>query len=335
MYLIKSLLTRINWPRIIRITSYCIFILIISYLIYRAYFGLKTLLETGGKFSIGYLFLSLVCQVVGYFLAAALWSDIIAKLGVQSDYWFDFQVFSVSAIGRKIPGIVIYALGRLLIYNAVNVSKTLITIGIVIEMVINSLSGLVILIPISSKYILFPWLTNPAVLLSLLFIFFLFIVIVGPKLIFFVLKVTKSETDFLKNKGQNPLKFWNMLRWIITSVIIGFFSAGVVYFICRSIQGTETIPFDSVLNSIGYNLFIGPLSVWLPSDIGLRDGILYFNIKTWIEPSFAALLTLASRVWISIMEIGIGITSAYFLNKRIKLRLILKNNKSSKEKISY
>jgi len=315
---------KIPWAKIIRFTSFGLLFFVLLYLGYRAYFGLQTLVAEGVEFNFKFLFLSLCCQVFGYFLAAGLWSDIIHQLGVKSDYWFDFLAFSVSAIGRKIPGLVIYAIGRLLIYAAVKVSKTLIAFGIIIEMVIYSISGIICLILSRGIPLPYSWMNNPLVLASFALIVAAGFILFGPKLITFVLKISKQQANVIGLLDTNPLRIGNILRWIIFGIIVTFFSTGAVYFVFRSIEIPTPIPFSPVLASFGLNFLLGPLAVWIPSDIGLRDGIMYFLIKNWTDPSMAALLTLAARVWISFTEIGIGLLSAIFLNKRINLVSLLR-----------
>jgi len=315
---------KIPCAKIIRFISFGLLFFVLIYLGYRAYFGLQSLLSQGIEFDLKFVFLSFICQVVGYFFAVGLWSDIIHQLGVKSDYWFDFLAFAVSAIGRKIPGFVIYAVGRLLIYSAIQVSKTLIAIGMIIEMVIYSISGIICLIISSGTALPYPWMNNPMVLASFALLATIGLILLGPKLITLVLKISKNQAKVDGFIGNNPLKFWNLLRWIVVGITVTFFSTGAVYFIFRSVKIPTPIPFSPVLASFGLNFLMGPLAVWIPSDIGLRDGIMYFLIKNWTDPSLAALLTLAARVWISFTEIGLGLIAAFYLNRRINLVSILR-----------
>lgn len=313
----------IPWSKIIRYASFGLLLCVLVYLGYRAYFGLKTLLSQGIKFDFKFVFLSLTSQVVGYFLAAKLWSDIIKRLGVDSDYVFDFLALSVSAIGRKIPGIVIYAIGRLLIYAAVKASKTLVAIGMIIEMIVYSISGIICLLISSSSALPLSWMNNPIILGSAVIIVASGLIILGPKIIKLALKISHRQgaIDFT---SHNPFTIPNLSRWIVLGVVVTFFSTGAVYFIFRSIEIPTPIPFTPILASFGLNFLLGPLAVWIPSDIGLRDGIMYFLIKNWTDPSLAALLTLSARVWISLTEIVIGLVSAFILNKRINLVSMLR-----------
>ena len=315
---------KLPFRNIIKIVSFGLFFFVLIYLGYRAYFGLKSLIDQGIEFDLKFVFLSLSCQIIGYFLATALWSSIIRQLGVKSDYGFDFLAFSVSAIGRKIPGIVIYAIGRLLIYAAVKVSKTLVAIGMIIEMIIYSISGIICLIISSGTTLPYPWMNNPLILAFLVFLITIGLSLLGPKIIAWTLRISNKQTNYLGLLDQNPFRFQNLFRWVILGIIVTFFSTGAVYFIFRSIELPTPIPFSPVLASFGLNFLLGPLAVWIPSDIGLRDGIMYLLIKNWTNPSLAALLTLSARVWISFTEIGIGLISAIFLNKRINLVTMLR-----------
>lgn len=322
MSLIKD---NISWARIVRLAGFGLFLFVLFYLGYRAYFGLKSLLAQGVQFNIKFVFLSLFCQIIGYFLAAGLWSSIIRQLGVSSNYGFDFLAFSVSAIGRKIPGVVVYAIGRLLIYTAVKVSKTLIALGMVIEMIIYAISGIICLIISSGTTLPYSWMNDPVILVPVVIVVAIGLIILGPKIIKIMLRISNRQTSYAGIIVNNPFKVKHLVRWVILGIIVTFFSTGAVYFIFRSIEIPTPIPFSPVLASFGFNFLLGPLAVWIPSDIGLRDGIMYFLIKNYTNPELAALLTLSARLWISLTEIGIGLIAGVFLNRRVNLVSMLKH----------
>jgi hypothetical protein len=310
-----------SWVKIIRPLSFVLLFFVLCYLGYRAYFGLKTLINSGVSFKPTYLILSFVCHLSGYFLAAGLWGDIIKKFGAQSDYGFDFLAFSVSAIGRKIPGIVVYAIGRLMIYSAIKVSKKIIAISMVVEIVIYSISGVICLVLSSGTTLPIKILNNQQFLIICAIFSIILFTWLAPKIINIAMRATKNQIEQINN--NNPFGFYHISLWILLGIIVTILSSATVFFVFKSIQLPSSIPFSPVLSSFGLSFLLGPLAVWVPSDIGLRDGIMYFFIKNWTDPSMAALLTLASRIWISISEITIGLISAYFLNKRIKLNTIV------------
>ena len=258
-------------------------------------------------------------------MAAFCWSDIIKKLGVKSTYMFDLLTMSVSAIGRKIPGFVFHAIGRLLIYNAISVSKVQIAIGMVVETVIYAICGLTSILLISSNYnYIYNWMRNPSVLLFVNIIIIIVVIILGPKVIHLILRITNNERYLAELKLNNPFRLVNVIQWFVYGIIVIFLSSGTVYFIFKSVMDVNNIPFTSILTSFGFTLFIGPFAVWLPTDIGLQDGILYLLIKPYVSPSTAALLTLISRIWLSLLTILFGLISGIFLNQKIKLINIFK-----------
>ena len=90
---------------------------IFGYLIYKSFLGLSQVLSQGIHFNFGYLFISLICQVFGLSIAVYVWGDILKKLGITSTYIYNYEVYCVSAIARKIPGGIWYAFTRMIAYS--------------------------------------------------------------------------------------------------------------------------------------------------------------------------------------------------------------------------
>ncbi len=108
-------------------------ILAMGFLAVRAYQGIRGLALSNFSFSLEFFFVSVLFQIAGVCLAAAVWSSILKRMGVETGYIFDLQVFGLSALGRKIPGVVWFAVGRMFIYEKKGVSKTTILVAISVK----------------------------------------------------------------------------------------------------------------------------------------------------------------------------------------------------------
>jgi glycosyltransferase 2 family protein len=301
-----------------RLLGILIAVVIFSFLISRAIQGVQQLLETGVQFTPEYLLISLGCQLIGVLLAAAVWSNILHRLGVVSTYLFDLQTFCVSAIGRKIPGLVWYAVGRLAIYNTISAPKHLVIIALIIESVVIALGGLVMLgISIQTGLFTTPILDTRFLLIGIPVII-LAVSLFTPLVIHKVIDKVRQKNKDTVIPDYLPITFFDTLRWIVLEACVVILAAGVPYFLMKSIDSTVEVPFFAMLGAISLSVAIGPFAVWFPGDIGLKDGFIYLALNSWIESPFAALITLVARLWLSILEITLGLVFGLAFVRRIR-----------------
>lgn len=301
-----------------RLIGLLIAVVIFTFLGIRAVQGIRQLVETGVQFTPQYLVLSFACQFIGVLLAAGVWSHILHRLGVKSNYLFDLQAFCVSALARKIPGVVWYAVARVAIYQLITAPKALVIIALIIESVTVALGGLVTLgISMQSGLVSTPWLDQRILLLAAPLII-LATSFLSPILIRRGVERTRQREPEAMIPDNIPVSFLDNLRWILAEAVVVLLAAGVPYFLMKSIDATVAVPFTSMLGAISLSVAIGPLALWLPGDIGLKDGFIYLALRPWTTSSFAALVTLVARLWLSLLEISLGLAFGLTLIRRLR-----------------
>ena len=309
------------WSLFWRISGTAFFLFILTVLIIKAASGIRSFLQSGVQLKTEFLFLSVLLHISGYLIAAWVWSDIIHKLGVKSYYLFDLMAFSVSAIARKVPGLVFYAVSRILIYSVIKASKAIISIAMLVELAMMTLAGLVCLLFISYSQ-LFPikWINSPYVI-ALAFLIVIFgVSLIGPRMINFFIRLTQRRSSVDSTNEKISVSYIDTLKWLLGESLVVLLSSGVVYCVIKALDVNTTIPFNAVFASYSLTITLGPISIWLPGDIGLRDGFMYLFTKPWTDPAFAALATLVVRLWISVFEILFGLVAGIFLSKKINFK---------------
>jgi hypothetical protein len=304
----------ISWKRIIAVF---ITLFVFSYLIYRAYHGVRDIINQGIQFSPIYLLISFTCQMVGVALAAFVWSNIIRKLKVNSSLLFDYEAFCASAVARKIPGTIWYAVGRIYLYNfKYQVSKTTIMIGVLIEAIMISLGGLVALaINIMAGFAQISWLNNPLLIIAIIIILVGITSLAGPHVIKYFVKRTGKKQNQQEEVDIPNIRSLDTLKWLLGETIVAFFAAAVGYFVLKSINNDVYVPFTSISGALSLAIAIGPIAMWLPGDIGLKDGFLYLALSSYIGGSQAAVVTLSWRLWVTIMELTLGGLTGFALSR--------------------
>jgi glycosyltransferase 2 family protein len=303
---------------LVRLIGLLFAVVVFTFLGIRAVQGVRQLAETGVRFTPEYLVISFACQFVGVLLAAAVWSSILRKLGVASNYFFDLQTFCVSAIARKIPGMVWYAVGRLAIYQTISAPRALVIIALVIESVVIALGGLVTLgISIQTGLVASPGIDQRLLLIGIPLII-LAASVITPVLIRKGVEKARERNQETKIPDFLPVTFLDTLRWIVAEAGVVVLAAGVPFFLMKSIDSTVGVPFISMLGAISLSVAIGPFAVWLPGDIGLKDGFIYLALSPWTDSPFAALVTLVARLWLSLLEISLGLGFGVALARRLR-----------------
>jgi glycosyltransferase 2 family protein len=303
---------------LVRLIGLLFAVVVFSFLGIRAVQGIRQLAETGVRFTPEYLVLSFACQFIGVLLAAAVWSNILRRLGVASNYFFDLQTFCVSAIARKIPGMVWYAVGRLAIYQTISAPRALVIIALVIESVVIALGGLVTLgISIQTGLVASPGIDQRLLLIGIPLII-LAASVITPVLIRKGVEKARERNQETKIPDFLPVTFLDTLRWIVAEAGVVVLAAGVPFFLMKSIDSTVGVPFISMLGAISLSVAIGPFAVWLQGDIGLKDGFIYLALSPWTDSPFAALVTLVARLWLSLLEISLGLGFGVALARRLR-----------------
>ncbi len=293
-------------------------VIVFSYLGWRAYQGIQQLARTGVHITISHLLLSLGCQSVGVLLAAAIWSDILQQVGVEAGYFFDLQVFCASAVARKVPGTIWYALGRLALYERTRWPRRPVIIALIIEAVMIALAGLVAFgISLGAGLVRIPGISSAKRLSVVVAILVAVATMAHPFIIRYLVK--KMRTNEKGESDGQPISMHSgdTWRWLIGEIGVVTLGAAVSFFSMKSIDVSMPIPFASVLGAWGLAVAVGPVAMWLPGDIGLKDGFMYVVLSPVISGPLAAVATLAWRLWVTLLELLFGLLSAVNLSRSI------------------
>jgi uncharacterized membrane protein YbhN (UPF0104 family) len=86
----------------------------------------------------------------------------------------------------------------------------------------------------------------------------------------------------------------------------------------KSIISEVPVPFSTISGALSIAIALGPIAMWLPGDIGLKDGFLYIGLSSIIGGSLAAVVTLLWRLWGTLLELIFGGLAGIALSYDIK-----------------
>ncbi|MBX3001310.1 MAG: flippase-like domain-containing protein, partial [Caldilineaceae bacterium] len=292
---------------------------IFGYLLYHAFQGIIEFQSIDLSVNPRLLTISVLFYLVGVLLAAKIWNSILRHLHGASSYWFDIQVFGISLLARKIPGFFWEALSRFALYERKQVKRSVLLVAIITELVLRSLAGGIafaaaIFLDRNDIIWLQPYFRFSEPVLRLLFpvvllvLIVLFLILLTYFYGWFVqyLQIRQGETKVKSGKPLQIIQFQHSLSWTGGYVALLLLSGSFLYFFVNAFEGIPPISFWTVFGGFGLAVALGPLSMWLPGDIGLRDGILYLALRPFLTDATAAVLVLVIRFWSTFVEIVFG-----------------------------
>jgi uncharacterized membrane protein YbhN (UPF0104 family) len=290
---------------------------VLGFLLYRAYGGLIQFIESGAQLQVEYLLVSLVFQILGVLAVSGIWSNILARMGVRLGYFFDFRVYCVSALARKLPGVLWYAVGRMVLYNWRKPrSARIVALALAIEVVSISLAGaLIVIFNLAAGLYDFPIINITWLIILGIVVVLILVIVFGPRLIQWgahKLYYRDIESD---EAYELSITHIDALKWILGYIFVIAMGAAVIFFLIKAIDVNLDVPYTLLWSVWALTLVIAPIIMWIPSSYLLGDGLLYLALVPITGASTAALITLAWRLWAIILEVSFGVFSGLSLGK--------------------
>lgn len=302
-------------PRgLLRIAGIILTFLVLTYLIFQAIDGIRQVVSYDIRLNWKFLGLSLLAQFIGVTILVLVWRDIINSFGIAMPFLTDFSIIGLSALGRKIPGMVWYVLSRISLYKRYSQPAKEISFSIVYEIFALSLAGIAAFsIGIASGvFPNIPPILRTLLLLGMFAIFSImlhFFPIIIQALGRFIIIATNQ--DELGNSSQ--ITKLVTMRWVFGELIVIFCGALVSYYLFLAVDPIYNVSLLFLFTFWGLVVALGPIAVMLPVIVGLQNGLIFILLSMVVPQNIAALATLLWRVWLLILEVFIGLISALYI----------------------
>lgn len=265
----------------------------------------------------GMLALSVFIFVVYKVNLWLLWHRITIKNLGAIGYEKSFVSWFYSLLGKYIPGKVFFLGARLYYYHLEGVSKKNISFCFILEN-LCTLLGAAFLFVFSLVFIDNPLLAQyrPYVIALLL----LFFIGVHPAVMtFFInlpLRVLKKKPVVL------PIRYRDILQLVLMFIVNWLIVGAGFYVLVYAIYPIELEYIFYVSGAFGLAVIIGILSLFAPSGIGVREGVMIFALSLIMPESTAVLVSIVSRLWMTFTELLlIGAAFVYSKVRRIHFSL--------------
>jgi uncharacterized membrane protein YbhN (UPF0104 family) len=304
----------IKWIRIIFIV---LVVLFISKYFIKNYEDLKSL-----NFKVNWIifFTSMAFFFLYKITLASLWHYITIINDAKIPYMKAITAYLYSILGKYIPGKVFMLAARLIYYDTEGAKKRKVTICFLIENILTLL-GAALLFIISLLFFPNNLLSDYKYLTVGLIV--LFFIIINPKILNIFLGILERITKKIDLKLT--FNYIEMLK-LVFLFIINWSIVGIGFYIL--VCSIYTIPLSQALYTAGVfalAAIIGILSLFAPSGIGVREGIIIIGLSLIMPSEYAVILSVISRLWSTIPELILaGI--AFIITKITKRKDTINND---------
>jgi hypothetical protein len=252
-----------------------------------------------------------------YFIQFWAWYLITVKLGVAISFSETVESWFYSLLGKYLPGKVWLLLSRFYFYESRGKSKKGISIALYFETVtMVAAAGLLFW-----ASLLFFIDVNPYgrgeewKWLVLLFI---------PVFVFLHPTVLQKILNWgLSRIGKAPVALslsYPDVLWILCICLVCWMVGGVGFYLF--INSVFSIPAGNMLyltGAMAFSTILGLVSLFAPGGLGVREGVLVYLLSFTIPGSIAVVLSILTRLWMTLVEIGL--IGVIYLISQFKKRL--------------
>ena len=247
-----------------------------------------------GRIALSYLLFSLYL-----FNRALIWHWMTRKFGCSIPLPEALAAWFYSLLGKYLPGKVFLLAGRLHFYQRQGRSPLRISMSFMLESIcVLSANVLVLLVaPLFADLPLVARYRGPALILLALFL-----LAIRPRHMEMVanplLKLARRPPISL------PVGYREMLAVVVVFAINWLLLALGLYFLVSAIYPLELSYLFYLCGSFALASTIGILALFAPAGIGVREAVLVLALGAIMPQAVAVIVTLATRIWMTVGELA-------------------------------
>ncbi len=276
--------------------------IIIYYLGLRLHLSWNQLQNYEFSLNISYFIISILFLCSGFFIMSYAWRFILLKMGKKITVKKSFYIWSVSGLGKYIPGMIWPAAGRMYLIKK---DRTKNLLSFLVEQGIKIIAAFSI-----ALVFIYPFFRFINIYLAVLF-FVSVIIIMHPRIFNLILN---TLFRLLKKKKENiKLRYIDLLKtsglFLCAWAVIGIgFSLMVM-----SLYSINIYLIPLLIGTFALAWAAGFLFLITPAGLGVREGIIVLILQNFTPAPVAIVISLAARIWWSL-----GDVSVYIIAKAIK-----------------
>lgn len=231
--------------------------------------------------------LTLLFDLAAYIVAILAWHSMAKRLAGAGDLLLNAQVFCYSSTASRLPGIGLGIAARVLLYAQAGLSKTVVGLASLLDMIIMVVAGVVLSLAIAPLMLSSASQQSPWPLLAALV---LGGVLTHPRLVTWAVRKAK--------KGALPvaLRYRDTLWWLCMYLVIWVLGGLMLY---ATVCSVYPLPGQYALQVIGDWTLSGVLTSFMtlmPSSLGLKEVTLTLLMSRYLPEHIAVVVAILMRL---------------------------------------
>ena len=262
------------------------------------------------------LILSTLIYMLSYLIQMWAWYLITSKLGIAIPFLETSKSWFYSQFGKYLPGKVWLLLGRFYFYESKGKSRRRISVALYLETVtVMMAAGLIFVVALILSKGGLSYSGRQIGWLILLFVSaFIFL---HPRVLQKILSWLLIQ--FKREPISLSISYLDVL-WILFVCIMAWGVGGVgFYLFVDSIFPVSPHQILFLTGALAFSSILGLIAIFAPSGLGVREGTLVYLLSTITAGSVAVIISVLTRIWMTLIEIGL--TGMIYLLDRIQKRL--------------
>lgn len=253
----------------------------------------------------GWIVASIVLFVLAVLVTGTLWGRLLGVLtGKPISPREAVRVQCASWLLKYIPGQAGSYVNKVLWAKKRGISKKTVSTSFIYENVLMVFAGMILSVPI---ILLFAHRIDDeaSLLLPLLALIPMLVVMIRP-LFYWLLNTIFArlgkdpfrKEDFLSSKKLFQYQIGYLLPRILNGIAF--------VFICISLVPIEPSMYLGLIAAYTFASIVGLLAIFVPSGIGVREGVVVLLITAYVPVEQAVVLAIVSRLYVTIADVGVA-----------------------------
>ena len=241
-------------------------------------------------------------------MLAGLWHYITWLYNASIKLPDAITAYLYSILGKYIPGKVFMLAARIPPYKEKGIPIRKVTVSFLLENVCTLLgAGFLFLVSL----FFFPNDLLSDYMFAVVIFVILFFICINPKIINFFLRIAGKLMK--KDDMEIPFNYLQMIKVVLLFICNWIIVGTGFYMLTCSIYPLPVSQWLYVGGIYGLSAIIGIISLFAPSGIGVREGILILGLNLIMPNEYSVIISIVSRLWATIAEL-ILILGAFVIN---------------------
>lgn len=287
----------------LKILQYLLIAIIFYFLLKSVVKNWSQVKDFSWQFDYWLLIISFLLQFLTLFWLVKIWQRMLRHTGSSVSYFKLFKVWFYANLGKYLPGKVWQFLGMIYMLEKERVpKKSSFSTGVMAQS-FSVISGLFISVFFLGTDLYHRFFSRKPGLMIGLAIFSLGILVLlcYPKVLERILnlglRIVKKEKITLDLKGKDVIIY--LLSYSLSWLLFGL--AFLIF--VKSMTQTDFKMYPTLTGAYAFSLNIGFLAIFTPGGIGVREGILVFLLSSFFPLPVSTLISLLSRLWMTVGEV--------------------------------